>query len=300
MHSTPLVSIICLCFNQKKYVSEAIRSVLSQTYKNIELIVVDDGSTDGSQEEIKKTIGGTEIVFLELPQNLGNCAAFNIGFKKSKGQFIIDLAADDMLLPPRIELGVNDFSNASEKTGVHFSDAFLTDEKGNIVSTHYRRDKNGQLVEEIPKGNVYSHLIKKYFISPPSMMVKREVLEELGGYDENLAYEDFDFWIRSSRDHKYIFNSAPLVKKRNIADSHASGQREILNKHQKSTYLVCEKIFNLNKKPDEFLDLIIRCKYEIKQCLITMNFHLIPNYVRLISNSRAAYLRLSSPSSIEI
>lgn len=300
MNATPLVSVICLCYNHARFVETAIRSVWSQTYENVELIVVDDGSSDDSADIIKKTIEGSTATFIELKENVGNCTAFNIGFKESKGSFVIDLAADDMLLPPRIELGINDFLNSSEKAGVHFSDVFLANESGQITKTMYERDQSGRLSEEIPVGDIYSNLISRHFISAPSMMIRREVMEELKGYDESLTYEDFDFWIRSARRYHYIFNSAPLVKKRIVSGSHAKSQRKPFNRHQNCTFAVCRKIFNLNKKPEEYAQLITRCKYEIRQCLMTLNFGLAFKYWKLTAESRAAHRRLSSSSSIEI
>ncbi|MEO9474928.1 MAG: glycosyltransferase [Cyclobacteriaceae bacterium] len=300
MSKTPLVSVICLCYNHARFVEAAIRSVWSQTYQNIELIVVDDSSSDGSVDIIKNTIEGSETTFIQLEKNVGNCKAFNLGFRVSKGDFVIDLAADDMLLPPRVELGINDFLNSSKKAGVHFSDVFLANEAGQIVNTMYERNQAGQLLEQIPVDDIYSKLISKHFISAPSMMIRREVLEELKGYDENLSYEDFDFWIRSARRHHYIFNKAPLMKKRMVSDSHAKSQRKPFNRHQNSTFAVCRKIFDLNKNPEEYEQLIIRCKYEIGQCLMTLNFGLAFKYWKLSLESRAAHRRLSSSSSIEI
>lgn len=300
MKPTPLVSVICLCYNQKKYVVDAINSVINQTYQNIELIIVDDGSTDGSQEEIRSAIKGLEINFIAIGENVGNCKAFNIGFSASSGNYIIDLAADDMLLPLRVEIGINDFVSANKKAGVHFTDAFNTNEEGRILNTHYERDQSGQISQSVPIGNIYSDLIQYYFISPTTMMTKRSVLEELSGYDENLKYEDFDFWVRSSRRYNYIFNKAPLVKKRIIESSHSKSQRQFFNSHQSSTFLVCQKVFDLNKTSDEYLSLIKRCKYEIRQCLLTLNFKLIPKYIELMKKSKAAYRRLSSPSNIDM
>lgn len=299
MQKLPLVSVICLCYNHKKYVASAINSVLSQTYENIELIIVDDNSTDGSQNEITHIIADKKITFVALDQNIGNCAAFNKGLELCHGEYVIDLAADDMLMPMRVELGINDFLNASDKAGVHFSDAFLINEKGKPLDTHYARNADGQIIEQIPEGDIYMPLIHKYFICPPTMMMRKSILDELGGYDENLSYEDFDFWIRSSRRCEYIFNKAPLVKKRIIKGSHSTAQNSLLNTHQRSTYLVCKKIFNLNKYPEEYKFLIRRCFYEIRQCVRTLNFYLVPKYFKLIKDSKAAYRRLSSPSSID-
>ena len=296
MNSLPLVSVICLCHNQKEFVAEAIRSVWSQSYENTELIIVDDGSTDGSKEEIIQTIGEKNIQFINIPSSIGNCAAFNRGLEKSKGSFIIDLAADDLLLPARIEVGINDFANASSTAGVHFSDAFLIEENGNLLGTHYRRNPDGQIQIDVPSGNIYRELIQKYFISPPTMMTKREVFDNLNGYDESLNFEDFDFWIRSSRNFKYLFNKAPLVKKRDVKNSLGKRQSKFRNEYLKTTFKVCEKIYDLNISAEEDQALINRCNIEMRQCIKTFNFELIRLYQKL---KRKTQRRLSSGSSMD-
>ena len=109
---TPLVSVVCLCYNHARFVEEAIQSVLNQRYPNVQLIVIDDHSTDKSIEAIDKFISGNKAVeFIPLPSNLGNCRAFNIGLEKAKGDFIIDLAGDDVLMPDRIEMGVRNLES---------------------------------------------------------------------------------------------------------------------------------------------------------------------------------------------
>ena len=294
MDSPPLVSIICLCYNQKDYVGAAIRSVFGQTYQNIELIVVDDASNDGSKEIIKKELEGSSVAFIDIQENMGHCAAFNKAFRHSKGKYLIDLAADDLLLPNRVEVGINDLINQSEKTGVHFSDAFIITETGEVTSTHYDRNQEGKIKDKIPFGDLYKTLIERYFICPPSMMFKRTVLEQLNGYDEELNYEDFDFWIRSSRSFEYVFNPAPLVKRRIVKRSDSTNQFALRSKHAFSTFRVCEKIYHLNTSSKEDRALIRRCKYEILQCSKTINFSLIPKYWRLIKKTKS---RLSAPKS---
>ena len=279
MSEQPLVSVICLCHNQGKYVAEAIESVWLQEHENVELIIVDDASSDSSREEILAKIEGTDTVFISLEENHGNCKAFNIGFKKSNGTFIIDLAADDYLLPNRISEGLKAFSDG---VGVDFSDAMLLDESGNYLRTHFRRSKTGSLLTSVPEGNIYQELIQRYFVSAPTMMIKREVLEQMGGYDEDLSYEDFDFWIRSSRNWAYNFTDQVLVKKRILQGSHSSKQFVFRSNYQKSTLTVCQKIKDLNNSKEEDSALRKRCWYEIRQCLRHGNWGLIPAFWKLI------------------
>lgn len=280
MNQLPLVSVICLCHNQLSYVRQAIQSVLDQTYPEIELIVVDDGSTDGSKEMISAFIRDKDIEFIDIPDSIGNCAAFNKGFRLSKGAYIIDLAADDLLLPERVLRGINTFLKTD--AGVTFCDVMNVDENEVELGTHYKRDSDEVLLEEIPEGDLYLELVKRYFISPPGMMIKREVLEELDGYDESLSYEDFDFWIRSSRNWKYAFTDDVLVQKRDIIGSLSDEQFTYKSKHQETTLRVCQKIKALNRTKLEDSALRKRSIYEITQCVKQGNWKLIPRFLRLL------------------
>ncbi len=279
MHQ-PLVSVICLCHNHNEFVEESIQSVLEQDYPNVELIVVDDGSSDGSQDAIEKSISDREIKFIPIEDSIGNCKAFNRGFQESSGEYVIDLAADDILLSTRISEGLKAFD--SDKIGVTFCDTFLIDKNGNVVGTHYQRDDSGKLIEDVPQGDLYLDLIKRFFISAPTMLIRRGVLDQLGGYDENLSYEDFDFWIRSSRNWEYSFTDQLLVKKRILNRSHSTRQFVRFSRHQKSTLEVCRKIGKLNRHEEEDKALKKRCQYEIRQCIRQGNLGLIPGFLKLL------------------
>ena len=273
MESLPTVSVICLCHNHAPYVKEAIVSVANQSYPQVELIVVDDGSTDGSKEIIKEIIT-TDVAFINIEKPIGNCKAFNRGFDVSSGSFIIDLAADDVLLPERISEGTHSFKK--HDIGVNFCNVKNIDGAGNSLGFHFLQS------DVVPDGNIYEHLIQTYFISPPSMMIKREVLEDLGGYDESLTYEDFDFWIRSSRKYAYKYTNQTLVKKRILKKSFSSEQRSFLNRHQQSTLRVCQKIKTLNRTIGENKALKKRVLYEMKQCIKQGNIHLLPAFLKLL------------------
>lgn len=280
--NSPLVSVICVSYNHSRFVGDAIQSVLNLNYPNVELIVVDDGSIDNSVDVIRSM----KVNLIELKKNRGYCAAFNEGFRASKGEFIIDLAADDVLDGERINHGLAQFSNLDETYGVQFGDAFYTDESSIITHSHSDRFPNP------PQGDIYIDVIKKYFICAASMMIRRIVLTQLNGYDETLAYEDFDFWIRSSRHFKYIYSNQHMVKKRIVRGSMSEKQFKRGSPQQLSTYKVCEKILALNQTQEENEALGDRIWYEIRQSLRRMDFSLTGKYIRLLNKvSRPSYTK---------
>lgn len=279
----PLVSVICLCYNHARFVNEAIASVRRQTHPGVQLVVVDDASTDNSVQVIEQSIlDYPEITFLSLSQNLGICRAFNKGFASSAGSFVIDLAADDVLMPNRVETGLNAFGSLGSDYGVHFADAELIDEAGNRIGYHSDRFPH----DSIPQGDIYKDLISRYFINSPTMMMRRSVLERLGGYDESLAYEDFDFWMRSSREWKFGYTAEPLVKKRMLKSSMSRDQFRKKSAQLVSTFRVCEKILQLNRTIDETKALSKRIWYEMKRAALLQEWGLALDYFKLLLRNR--------------
>lgn len=277
--SNPLVSVICLCYNHEKFVEQAILSALNQTYSNVEVIVVNDASTDNSVDIVQRLLAAhPQVAFINLESNVGNCKAFNIGFAQSKGEYIIDFAADDVLLENRIQEGVDALQSAGGEYGVQFSDAILIDEEGNEIGLHSEKYPHSS----IPSGDIYLQLIQRYFICAPSMLIKREVLTHLNGYDETLAYEDFDFWIRSARAYKYLYLPNALVKRRIVRNSMKDDQFKKGSRQLQSTYKVCEKIKLLNRLEEENNALKARLRYELKICFKLFDISLAIKYAKLL------------------
>ncbi len=279
----PLVSIVCLCYNQGRFVEEAIRSVFSQTYPNIELVVVDDASTDDSVLRIGKALSNKPTVkTIFLQSNLGHCKAFNKALAVLQGDFVIDLAADDLLLPNRVEVGVRELERKGEAFGVHFSDAAIIDARGKQLYIHSGTYPH----HTIPSGNIYIELISRYFICPPTMLMRRNVFEELGGYDESLRYEDFDFWIRSSRKFGYAYTPEVLVKKRIVPQAKSSKQFRLFSRESATTYRVCVKIMELNRTQAEQEALSKRLLYEMRLNTKLLNFSMVKKYFQLWNKNR--------------
>ena len=261
-----------MCYNHASWVEASIQSVLNQQYDPIELIVVDDGSTDNSRDVIANLAAEYGFQTFFNGENIGNCKTFNKALALLKGDYIIDLAADDVLLPDRIGRGVWVFGEVDDDFAVHFCDVALIGPEGEDLGTHYKRNADGNLLEEVPAGDVYLDVLERYFISTPSMMMSRRALQALGGYDESLSYEDFDFWVRASRNFKFAFTDDILVQKRILPGSMSESQKEYKNVHLISTAKVCQKAQKMNHSRDEDIALANRCKYELKWALVTENW----------------------------
>ena len=141
----PTVTIVALCHNHTSFLREALDSILNQTYSPLEVWLVDDSSTDGSVDFLREYVAQNPAWhLLLLSENVGNCRAFNLAFHQSKGEFIIDFATDDVLLPERIARQVAVFQAAAPTVGMVFSNAELIGEKGQLLGLHHRTDNHGR------------------------------------------------------------------------------------------------------------------------------------------------------------
>ncbi|RPD48583.1 glycosyltransferase [Hymenobacter sediminis] len=264
----PLVSIIALCYNHARFLETALDSIRAQTYPNLEVILVDDASTDGSRAILERYAAAhPQWQLLLLPENVGNCRAFNQGFRRSKGEFVLDFATDDVLLPERIAQQVRQFEQVGPRCGMVYSDAELIDEAGGHVRYHFRRDAQGQLHPQPASGLVFADVLARYFISTPTMTMRRATLEELGGYDETLAYEDFDFWVRASRNWEFYLLPAVTTQKRLHPQSMSRKGYRPHDPYLTSTIRVCHKALALCRTEAERAALAVRVRWELRQAV---------------------------------
>jgi glycosyltransferase involved in cell wall biosynthesis len=285
---TPQVTIICICYNQERFVEEAIKSVFDQTYQKIQLIVMDDGSTDGSAIRIKNSlVEHPEVLFIHHASNMGYTKTLNEAVALATGEFIIDLAADDVLLPNRVKVGVTELERAGSEFGVHFSDGEIMNEAGIFLRNHSDRFPH----HAVPQGDVYLSLISTYFILSPTIMYRKKVIESIGGYDPDLAFEDFDFLVRASRNFLFCYSPQALIRKRIVKGSLSDLQFRRGSKQRWSTLKVCEKILKLNKNAAEHIALKKRVRYESLLSLRQLDIRLALAFLKF-------YLRLSSPATI--
>ena len=264
----PLVSVICLCYNQAAYVEAALQSVKNQTYSKIELIIVDDGSTDNSVLKIKNWINThyPNALFLSLPSNQGNCSAFNKALALANGKYCIDLAADDILYPAKILRQVQFFGAQDEKTALIYSDANYVDERARYLWKAYTSSGAvGKIDKQLAiSGSCFSQILERHFICPPTTMFRTDSLKKLGGYDETLAYEDWDIYVRLGRTFKIAFQDEILMDIRVLPKSHGSKNNPRRAKYLLSTAKICEKAALLCETQEEKTALASRTRYEMR------------------------------------
>lgn len=183
-----LVSIIVPSYNAARYIKEAVDSALAQTYQNIEILVIDDGSTDEIKKVLESYIAAGKINY-HYQQNKGLSAARNIGIKMAKGEYIALLDADDIFLPNKIEEQIK-FLEENLDCDVCYCDLyhFWDEEPEKLLKLNYKYYSGA---------DVLPGLLEKSFIAPLTVVIRKSVFNRFGFFDENLKRsEDLDFWFR--------------------------------------------------------------------------------------------------------
>ena len=289
MQKKPLVSIICLCYNHEKYLIESLESVVNQTYKNIEVIIADDSSNDNSVVVIEKWLQKyPKIKFFKNQYNIGNTKTFNSVFPYCNGDFIIDFATDDVLLPNAVELQLAYFEKSNyKKLGIVYGNLERIDSENKPIDYFFSVDENLKTIKPQPTGNIYKGLLSiENNVCSVSSMAKREVYETLNGYDTTLYYEDLDFWIRAARQYEFEYIDEILVKKRVLPNSLSSNRFKRFNsktrKFNQSTYRIIRKALQLNQTNDENKAILKFIYYECKTAIKTIDVKLFLKYIILL------------------
>ena len=198
----PKVSVIIPTYNCAEYLPQAIESILAQTYKDYEIIVVDDGSSDGTDAVLAKY--GDKIRCLRQ-ENQGPGAARNSGIRNSRGTLVAILDADDKWFPQKLEIQC-EYMASHEEIGLVFSDANSFDENGTKTVAYNRNYRR------VFEGQVFDKLILKNFIGSNTIMVRKECLDEVGLFAENtMVAEDWHLWLRIAKRYFIGYIDQPLV-----------------------------------------------------------------------------------------
>lgn len=204
----PLVSIIIPNYNHAQYIEDAIHSVLRQTYRNVEIIVVDDGSRDNSREVIGAFGDKVRAIF---QQNQGLSAARNTGITASRGEFIGVLDADDMYEPDFVETLVAALQNQPDADGVYCGYRFVD---------HLNQPLPQIEAREVAPEKLFWALVDGNFLVPESMFARKHCYDTVGLFDTSLrALEDLDMWLRITRRFKVIHTTKILTRHRILPGS---------------------------------------------------------------------------------
>ncbi len=247
-------SVIIPGYNLADCAVKAVESVLSQTYKNIEIVFVDDGSTDDTRERLAPYMDRIKYIYKE---NGGVCSARNRGIRESSGEFIALVDCDDAYLQTKIELCAKFLRDHPDHGLVH-TDAYIIDEHDNAVGidSHPSRRHTGWITDK---------LIMMNFICNPTIMFRRECLDKAGMYDENLfPPADWDLWLRISEHYKIGYINQPLSKYRVISNSCFHG----LERTKRENKIVLDKFFARNPKASRRLKRAAYARYHLSmaQC----------------------------------
>lgn len=203
-----MVSVIIPTYNREKEIGRAIRSVLRQTYDNCEIIVVDDGSTDGTEEAVKQ-IGDARIRYIRSESNQGAAFARNVGIRASTCRYIAFLDSDDEWHPAKLELQMHRLLCASEEVGLVYCRMGREQEDGSgrVYMPPYECRK------ESLEGDMFRFLLWRNLIGTPAMLVRRECLEAVGMFKESLpCLEDYELILRIAEKWKIAFVDEVLVE----------------------------------------------------------------------------------------
>ena len=195
---SPAVSVVLPAFNAEKFVGEAIKSILAQTFTDFELIVIDDGSTDGTLE-ILRSFDDERVRVISNPENLGIVKTCNIGIAESRGDYIARQDADDISLSTRLEKQVAYLETHPEVALL--GTARKTMQRNGEVKAHKLRLQNPTF-EDLLKRNCFVH---------GSVVIRKAVVEAAGDYDELFRFAgDYELWLRIAKQYATANLPEPL------------------------------------------------------------------------------------------
>jgi GT2 family glycosyltransferase len=197
------VSVIIPTHDRLRMLQDAIDSVLAQSYRDFEIIVVDDGSDDGTAEKIPARYGSAVRVLAQARR--GVAAARNLGVKCSRGTYLAFLDSDDMWRPRKLAIQMG-FMQAEARSQICQTEEIWI-RNGVRVNPKKRHRK--------PSGDIFRASLDLCLVSPSAALMTRELFERAGGFDESFPVcEDYDLWLRIALDHPVPLIAEPLVVKR--------------------------------------------------------------------------------------
>lgn len=186
--SKPKVTVLMSVFNGEKYLNEAVDSILAQTFKDFEFLIIDDASTDRTPE-ILRSYGDPRIRIITNEENLGLTKSLNKGLALTRGEYIARMDADDISHPKRLERQVN-YLDENPEIGILGTNVQYIDESGKPYKILRWPEKDALIKWSLCFFNPIAH---------PTVMVRLDLIKKIAGYDESIVYaQDYDLWVRLS------------------------------------------------------------------------------------------------------
>ncbi len=265
--SMPLVSIVIPVYNGSNYMKEAIDSALAQTYKNIEIIVVNDGSTDNT-DEIAQSYGNKIRYFQK--ENGGVASALNLAIQKAKGEYISWLSHDDLYLPNKISAQIKLLNTLNDEKVIIFSNFLLLYNNGTVEPSylgkvHYTPDD---------RKNILSILFAS-MIHGCSLLIPKKAFEECGYFNTRLrTTQDYDRWFDFIKHgYKFYWVDKFLVKGRIHPAQDSQAKINLCRQEQKELFTHASQIF--------FKDILLMSRKQFRYVRKTLKHFKIKKYYRL-------------------
>lgn len=237
----PLVSIVIPCYNHGSFVQDCIQSVISQTYQNIELIIIDDGSKDNSVSKIEEMTEKCKKRFVRFEfrhrANKGLSATLNEALEWCQGEYYSAIASDDILLEDKIENQIQLFvDNNKENIIAVLGNVYFIDEKNEILGS-----------SEIKENIIYNFdqiIMHQHLLFAPTQLIETKVIKEVGGYKPGMLIEDWYMWLKLSKIGNILVVPNLFVKYRQH-DSNTVKQLEKMHKgrFEVLSYFTEEKLY---------------------------------------------------------
>lgn len=278
MSDQPLVSVVIPCYNHEQFVQDCIQSVIDQTYKNIELIIIDDGSNDGSVAKIEEMIElckerFTHFEFRHRP-NKGLSATLNEALEWCRGKYFAAIASDDILLKEKTKNQFDFIENHSNCVAV-FGGVHIINSENKVIRS---------IIDPLKKYTFNEIFMHQHNLPAPTAFILRESLIKAGGYDSSIKIEDWYMWLRISqlgdifylpqvfscyRDHQDNIskNNKLMNIERHKVISHFSNHKNYLLAKQQVGWINCiEKNNNMGWKKN-----FLKFFYLIKNPIFLLN-----------------------------
>ena len=238
-NSNPLISIICVSMNHEKYIEQGVNSFIKQTYPNIEFLYLDNYSIDNTFEIAATLLTASKRPYqlfkrernYNLPEN------FNYLIKKASGKYLCFISCDDWMLPQFIETLVREYESKPH-IGLLYTNGW-----------YYFEDKKEFALAENKKfisGKIFDHIFLHSALFPVGIMIKKEVFEKVGLYDETLPIEDYDMWLRIAAEYEIGYSPEPAIyyRKHSKSMTGQSGYKNIKYYQQIAHKYKSNKLYN--------------------------------------------------------